>query len=350
MYSASDFDGAWTNCDSGSSTKHRRHILDKEVIAKVLNIGDIQLSSDEFNALKKVINDASVNKDPYDSKSANVGNSEKYAEKNGCSKKVVCDTDAVNNVLKSFSTAEKVYLPDHEASKIDKQVDVLLSEKFKNAVSPTTYEKICASYQLLTANVYAKESVKFYDGKVVDGRKFKFVSKQVKDSIKANVVKYLKNNELKSKESEQNTAKAAENSSKQEYNQVKESNYEKYTAVVPYSKQGSSSRGGESGGMSSRSSSSIDTLSNILHQLSIADRYSNSSSSISSSYYNDSYYYPSHYTSSISSSSSPMNSHPTTHNHCGTRASSSWDVSRAECKGLGMTRAQISEYHHAKNK
>jgi len=348
MYSAKDFTGDWSDGDS-SSTEHRRHILDKEVIAKVLNIGDIQLSSDEFNALKKVINDVSVNKDPYDSKSANVGNSEKYAEDNGCSKKVVHDADAVKNVLKSFSTAEKVYLPDHEASKIDKQVKVLLSEKFKNAVSPATYEKICASYQLLTANVYAKESEKWYDGKVVDGRKFKFVSKQVKDSIKANVVKYLKNNELKSKESEKNTAKAAENSSKQEYNQVKESNYEKYTAVVPYSKQGSSSRGGggESGGMSSRLSSSVNSLSNMLHQLSIADRYSNSSSS---SYYNDSCYYPSHYTSSISSSSSPMNSHPTTYNHCGTRASSSWDVSRGECKGLGMTMAQISEYHHAKNK
>ena len=228
MYSAEDFTGNWSDGDRGSSTEHRRHILDNGVIAKVLNIGDIQLSSDEFNALKKVINDTSVNKD------------------NGCSEKVVHDADAVKNVLKSFSAAEKVYLPDHEASKIDKQVKVLLSEKFKKSVSFATHEKICASYQLLTANVYAEESGKWYDGKVVDGRKFKFVSKEVKDSIKANVVKYLKNNELKSKESEQNTAKAAENSSKQEYNQVKESNYEKYLAVVPYSRQGSSSRGGES--------------------------------------------------------------------------------------------------------
>ena len=55
MYEAGDFDGAWQNVPAGQlsdhNEAHRRHILDKEVMADILNIADVKLNPNQFSAL-----------------------------------------------------------------------------------------------------------------------------------------------------------------------------------------------------------------------------------------------------------------------------------------------------------
>ena len=66
MYKASaDFNGAFHHVAPSDPTIssqwcEKRHILDKQLIALILNIADVSLSPGEFDALKQVINDGRI--------------------------------------------------------------------------------------------------------------------------------------------------------------------------------------------------------------------------------------------------------------------------------------------------
>jgi len=196
IFCASDFDGNWildvAGQESESSESHKRHILDKEVLAEILNIAEIELTESEFKALKTVVNNSKVNMHPYKSKGANVGNSEEYAEKHDVNARKICDKSAVSKVFDSFENSKVVELSTHETAHIHKQQDVLLSDEFKLVLPPEKWEKLCMAYVELTKGVMGPSESEIYtDGKVIDARRFK-VSPEAKELVRKSANKYLR--------------------------------------------------------------------------------------------------------------------------------------------------------------
>lgn len=66
-FKASDFNGNWSGAKTAkcksSSDLHRRHALDKEILAQRLNMitDKASLPEREFKALKKMVNDGTIN-------------------------------------------------------------------------------------------------------------------------------------------------------------------------------------------------------------------------------------------------------------------------------------------------
>jgi hypothetical protein len=178
---------------SGSSGEdHRRHILDKEILARCFKIASIELSDRELASLKRVVNDLDVNCHAYKSKGANVGVSDDYAEENECNRRRISDKSAVQKVVQSFLKDERVDLTSHESAHISAQMDVFLHDDFKDALSPEKYQKTLAAYVLLTDKVYGpKDSKTYTDGKIVDGRKVRWaIPDRVKSQVDLSAHKY----------------------------------------------------------------------------------------------------------------------------------------------------------------
>ena len=199
IFCASDFDGSWildvVGQESESSESHKRHIVDKEILAEILNIAEIKLTESEFIALKTVVNNSKVNMHPYKSKGANVGNSEEYAEKHDVNVRKISDKSAVSKVFDSFRNSKVVELSTHETAHIHKQQDVLLSDEFKNALPTEKWERLCAAYVELTKKVKGPSESEIYtDGKVIDARRFK-VSPEAKEIVCKSANKYLRLNQ-----------------------------------------------------------------------------------------------------------------------------------------------------------
>jgi hypothetical protein len=350
-YKASDFTKNWTNVPpriSSGNEDQQRHILDKEVLVDLLNIANIQLSESEMVNMRRVMNDGRINMHDYLSKSANVGNSEKYATENDCNQRKISDRSAVDKVRESFRKSEKVRLSSHEATHIADQVDVLLNSEFKAALSPAKYELLVATYRLYTNKVYGPEDCKNHtDGKLIDARILP-VSEAAKDKVRKEAHKYLEalaeeaSTQTKSEQSRA-TSLAAEAQS------MKATNDAKYTAVVSYrSSSNRSCSSTECGG------GSISSLAEALRQMNlqshtsyaprnyvasvpsmVADHYFPTSSRVS---YVDST--PYHHSSSSSVSSS------VSHNYPATRSGSNWDYFRSNV-WTGGSRAEMSQAYQA---
>jgi len=343
-YAASDFTQAWKNVPAGISSKnenHRRHILDKEVLADLLNIAKITLTESEMEKIRNVINDGSINMHPYLSKSANVGNSEKYAAENDCQEKTVSDRSAVLKVRESFETGKKVHLTSHEASHIIAQVDLLLSDEFKEALSRKKYEYVMTTYRLYTHNVYGpEEDSRHGDGKLIDERKLP-VSAEAKEAVRHNAYAYLKALEVDTA-NEKNAAQSTAISLASQAQSLKTSNDAKYTAMVSYE----SGRGRGSG------HDDITSLMSSLSHMNLSNKSGGQPWLYPASSHN---YYPS--LSSLSSSSPAVSSavhsfHPQSsvnvslsqavnHNYPTTRSGSNWDYFRSNV-WTGGSRADMS--------
>lgn len=349
MYKAGDFDGAWQDVPAGQLSEHneahRRHILDKEVLADILNIADVTLNTSQFNALKAVINNGKINMHLYQSKGANVGHTKDYAEKNDVNEKIRCDKHAVNQVKKSFEEGKDVFLSAHEASHIDAQSDVLLDESFKDAFQGdiNKYHKVLAAYLIYTAKVKGPSNAQYYtDGKVVDGRKFKQVTEATKNAIRKTAKAYL--------QQKLDQAQREKQSCEEEYGQVsaeattlKESNDMKYNCLVPYNRHG--------GGSGSGGGNRDDPLQDLIREFNASMHLQSSSSyypSLPTLGYGDgwdrgisSFSYNIGHSSSSSSSVSVNSSIGS-----GTRAGSSWDHFRSNV-WTGGSRAEMSRAYQA---
>lgn len=174
VYRAKDFRTSWKNLPAASAApasgdgpkRHVRHMLDLQLVAVAATI--LGWNEKDVAAARVVFNDARINKDPVDSKAANVG------AKGGdggraCS---VSDLSAVNKVLGHFFHGKPAELTANEASHFFKAYAVLDHPDVRKALGE---EKVLQMKCLLTVvmveGVTVAESEKFNPGELDDARR-----------------------------------------------------------------------------------------------------------------------------------------------------------------------------------